>query len=262
MPRSASGNTITGDLPPSSSDTFLRLPAAAWMISRPTSPDPVNAILSTSPCAASAAPAVSPKPGTILTTPSGKPASWISCAEPQRRERRLLRRLEHDGAAGRERRRELPGRHHQRRVPRNDLPDHADRLAQRIGVEIAGLRQADGLAGQLGGPAGRVADHLAAHGDVGMADIGDRLAVVERLELGQLVAVLLDQLGEPPHQLGAVAAAHAAPGPGLERRPGGRDRGIDVGGIALRHLRDDAAGSGIEGVEGLARLAHRPIGRR
>ena len=78
MPRSASGNTITGDLPPSSSDTFLRLPAAAWTISRPTSPEPVNAILSTPACAASAAPAVSPKPVTMLTTPSGKPASWIS----------------------------------------------------------------------------------------------------------------------------------------------------------------------------------------
>ncbi len=70
---SASGNTIAGDLPPSSSDTFLRLPAAAWTISLPTSVEPVNATLSTSGCAASAAPAVSPKPVTMLTTPAGKP---------------------------------------------------------------------------------------------------------------------------------------------------------------------------------------------
>ena len=46
--RSASANTITGDLPPSSRLTFLRLPAAALTISRPTSVEPVNATLSMS----------------------------------------------------------------------------------------------------------------------------------------------------------------------------------------------------------------------
>ena len=44
----------------------------------PTLVDPVNAILSTSGCATSARPAVSPKPVTMLTTPSGNPASAIS----------------------------------------------------------------------------------------------------------------------------------------------------------------------------------------
>jgi hypothetical protein len=41
---------------------------------------PVNATLSTSLCAAKAAPAVSPKPVTTFTTPSGTPASAISWA--------------------------------------------------------------------------------------------------------------------------------------------------------------------------------------
>ena len=58
--RSASLKTTFGDFPPNSRETFLRLPAAACTISLPTSVDPVNAILSTSACAASAAPAVSP----------------------------------------------------------------------------------------------------------------------------------------------------------------------------------------------------------
>ena len=31
---------------------------------------------------------------------------------------------------------ELPGGHQQREVPRDDLPDHAERLAQRVGVEV------------------------------------------------------------------------------------------------------------------------------
>src|SRR5580704_16488360 len=75
--RSASANTTLGDLPPSSSETFLRLPAAAPTISLPTSVEPVNATLSTSSWPDSAAPA-SPKPVTMLTTPPGRPASSSS----------------------------------------------------------------------------------------------------------------------------------------------------------------------------------------
>ena len=50
------------------------------MTSLPTSPDPVNATLSTSWWEAIAAPAVGPNPGTTLITPSGTPASWASSA--------------------------------------------------------------------------------------------------------------------------------------------------------------------------------------
>src|SRR5208282_1593560 len=74
---SASGSTIIGDLPPSSSDTRLRLSVALLLISLPTSVEPVNAILSTPACATSAAPVVSPSPVKMLTTPGGKPASRI-----------------------------------------------------------------------------------------------------------------------------------------------------------------------------------------
>jgi len=70
--------TMTGDLPPSSTVTFFRLPAAALTISRPTSVEPVKVILSTPGCAASAAPAVGPRPVTMLKTPLGKPASSTS----------------------------------------------------------------------------------------------------------------------------------------------------------------------------------------
>ena len=74
----ASLKMMFGDFPPSSRLTFFRFPAAAFTISLPTSVEPVNAILSTSSCAASAAPAVSPNPVTTFTTPSGKPASCNS----------------------------------------------------------------------------------------------------------------------------------------------------------------------------------------
>ncbi len=76
--RSASGKMMTGDLPPSSSVTRFRLAPAAERIDLPTRVEPVKAILSTSGCSTSGRPADSPVPVTILTTPSGKPTSWMS----------------------------------------------------------------------------------------------------------------------------------------------------------------------------------------
>ena len=76
--RSQSGNTMNGDLPPSSSEIRLRFPAAARTIERPVSVEPVKAILSTPGWSTSAAPATSPMPGVMLTTPGGKPTCRIN----------------------------------------------------------------------------------------------------------------------------------------------------------------------------------------
>ncbi len=84
--RSASANTMSGDLPPNSSVTRLRLPAAARTISWPTAVDPVNATLSTPGWAVRAAP-VSPNPVTTLRTPGGSPTSVA--ISPIRRAARL-----------------------------------------------------------------------------------------------------------------------------------------------------------------------------
>src|SRR5271170_2919958 len=73
--QSASAKNILGDLPPSSSVTRLSVSAALFTIILPTTALPVNAILSTPGCATSAAPAVSPVPFTIFTTPGGTPTS-------------------------------------------------------------------------------------------------------------------------------------------------------------------------------------------
>ena len=54
--RSASSKTTNGDLPPSSSERRLPLPAVARRMMRPTSVEPVKAILSTSGCLTSASP--------------------------------------------------------------------------------------------------------------------------------------------------------------------------------------------------------------
>src|SRR5207245_2132693 len=72
--RSASGSTITGFLPPISSETRLSVRPAVWAIWRPTSVEPVNDTRSTPACATSADPASS-APWTTFSTPAGSPAS-------------------------------------------------------------------------------------------------------------------------------------------------------------------------------------------
>lgn len=69
---------MLGLFPPSSRVTFFRLlAAAASMILRPTSVEPVKATFSMCGCLEMATPAVDPSPLTMLTTPGGKPASSI-----------------------------------------------------------------------------------------------------------------------------------------------------------------------------------------
>src|SRR6185312_1217437 len=59
-----------------------------------------------------------------------EPSLLQQLAEAERRQRRLLRRLEYHGASAREHWPELPRGHQQREVPRDDLTNDADRLAQ------------------------------------------------------------------------------------------------------------------------------------
>ena len=80
LSRSASSNTRKGLLPPSSRVSFLPLPAVARRMARPTSVEPVNAILSTSGWDTSSLP-VSPSPVTTLSTPAGNPASLAISAK-------------------------------------------------------------------------------------------------------------------------------------------------------------------------------------
>ena len=181
--------------------------------------------------------------------------------QPQRRQRRLLGGLENDGAAGGERGTELPGRHQQREVPRDDLADDPDGLAQRVGVEVrarhVGHRDVDGLAVDLGGPAGHVVEQVGGERHVRAERDGIGLAVVERLELREFLRVLEDQVPDPPDDAAAVGWRHPAPRAVLERGTGRADRAVDVLGVALGDARQSLAGRGVRGLE---RLARRRIG--
>ena len=79
--KSASGRMTLGDLPPSSCATRLTVGAAACATSTPARVEPVIEIMSTSGCAAIAAPTCGPSPLTRLNTPAGTPASCITCAK-------------------------------------------------------------------------------------------------------------------------------------------------------------------------------------
>ena len=149
---SASAATITGVELPSSSFTRLR-GARSWR-PQPTSLEPVNVISLTRSSPTRTSPISDAGPTTTLSQPPGSPASSSSSARKQRRERRLARGLQHDGAAGGERGRDLVRDEVAGEVERRDRSDDADRLAQREAeLSLARLRAVhrDHLAGELAG---------------------------------------------------------------------------------------------------------------
>src|SRR5207245_7647690 len=102
-------------------------------------------------------------------------------------------------------------------------------------------------------PAGVVAEGLGAGRDVDVAALGEGLAVVERLELRQLVAVLLDQVGDLEEQALALTRVHARPSAVVERAARGARSAIDVLLVALRDPREHLARGGVDGLERLPR---------
>lgn len=75
--RSASGNTIVGDLPPSSSDTGMIFSAAAAPMARPVVVPPVKDTFPTPGWRTIASPMIRPGPGSTDSRPGGSPASVI-----------------------------------------------------------------------------------------------------------------------------------------------------------------------------------------
>src|SRR6185312_2270230 len=73
--QSASANTSTGFLPPSSRDSFLNLGAAREAISAPVLVPPVKDTAFTPACSTTPTPTLGPRPCTTFSTPAGSPAS-------------------------------------------------------------------------------------------------------------------------------------------------------------------------------------------
>ena len=73
-----SSNTMLGDLPPSSSETFLKVLAASSLTRAPVALPPVKATLATFGWVTSGSPTTGPYPVTTLTTPGGRPDSAMT----------------------------------------------------------------------------------------------------------------------------------------------------------------------------------------
>jgi hypothetical protein len=209
------------------------LSAEARTISLPTSVEPVKATFSTPACAVIAAPAVWPYPVSRLTTPLGDAGFVNQPVEQQSRKWGFLSGFHEQAAARRQRRRELRTGVEDRAVPREDQPHNAIGLFQRVGVHVdEGVgRDAVGLhvvgdAVELGTPAGVVAEELGARRHL-QGCLHQRHAGVQRVELGEFVGVLVDQIGDLPHDLGPLAARQLRPDAGLEGRLRPRDGFVD-----------------------------------
>ena len=97
----------------------------------------------------------------------------------------------------------------------------------------------------------------AGHVDDARHELG--LAVVDALELGELIGVLVDQLGQAPHQAFTLRGQHVRPGPGLERRAGRSHSAIHVLGISIGDLGDFAPGRRIDDPDQVPRLRFDPL---
>ena len=168
--------------------------------------------------------------------------------EAERGQRRLLGRLEDLDVAGGERRPELPDDHHQGVVPGRDAGDDPERLApddRRVPLYVLG----GGLPLEIARSSGEEAKVVGRKGDLVARD-RCRLAHVPRLELPELLGVLLHHVGQLEQDLHPVLRRLRAPL--FPRCLRGVDRALDIALRAARHLGDHLAGRGIEHLHRLA----------
>ena len=125
---------------------------------------------------------------------AGRQYAFDDAREFQHRERRYAGRLEYRAAARGEHRCEFPRRHEEREVPRHDLPDYADRLAEyqreRIPVEHRGA--------SLFGThrASEVAEVVGRHRYIYVECFAYRFSVVERLDHCEVFFMRVDRVGD------------------------------------------------------------------
>ena len=180
-------------------------------------------------------------------------------AQAQAGQRRLLRRLDHYAASRSQRRAQLPGRHQQGEIPRNDLADHAHRLAQGVSQELGAGGNRNGVAFNLGRPARHVAEQVHGQRHVRHPRDFQRLAVVEHFQFGKFLQVLLQQIAQLPDQASALGGRHLRPGTGFERGASRLDGAVDVFAISLGYASQDLARGRVVGGECLAGGGFHPL---
>ena len=191
------------------------------MIRRPVSRPPVNETRSTRGSSESGAPALGAGAEHQVADAGRQPGLVEQAHQVDGGVRRQLAGLEHEGVAGREAGRDLPGDLEQRVVPRRDQAAHPDRLVHDPADDV-GVAGVDHPAGLLGGDAAVVAEDGDHVGDVVLA-LDQALAGVQGLHAGEVGHVPLEQVGDAEQQVTALAGGRA-PARGRRGRPGGRRR--------------------------------------
>jgi hypothetical protein len=77
-------------------------------------------------------------------------------------------------------------------------------------------------------PSGHVTEHLDRSLHVSIAGIGYRLAVVERLQLGEFVAMLLKKVGQAPDNSRSLSRLERCPWAGFKSSSRSADRQVDI----------------------------------
>ena len=256
--RSASSKTMNGALPPSSSETFFtvlralrhqELPDLGRAGEAELADDRVRRQL-----AADHRRVLGVAGDDVEARPSARPARSASSHERERRERRLLGRLQHHRAAGGERGRGLARDHRRGEVPRRDPGGDADRLLDHDDAPV-GRRRRDRVAVDALGLLAEPLEERRRVGDLA-ARLGERLALLggdqaARAPPGARASGRRSAGGSARAPCGAPARPDRRARP--PRSPGGSPR------RRARHVRDHLAGRGIPDCE---RFRGRDCGHR
>ena len=230
------------------------------MTRRPTAVEPVNESMSTSTCSDRRAPTTDPGPVTTFSTPSGRPASWQICARrivvPGVSSAGLTTAVQPTARAnGSFWLMISSGKFQGVIIPttptgsRRTSPEHR-RPEGVVGVAVGVTAQRRRVLPQVG----RARDLS--------LRLGDRLAALERLDIGEVVRDRADAVRDAGEDARALHARHPRPRAFIERAARGRHGGVEVPDATLRiPTHDDDRGPG-----SVARTwshpAHRPSGRR
>ncbi len=170
---------------------------------------------------------------------------------PQAGERRLLGRLHHDRAAGGQGRAPLPGHHQHREVPRDDLPDDADRLAARVAEVVAADRESSGREScrpsrrSSGGSRSTSGRSAARASRIGLPLSSDSSAASSSSSASIRSASLFISR---PRSRASILRPRAV----VERLAGGLHGQVDVGRVPFGDLGDHLFGGRVDRVERLA----------
>jgi ParB family chromosome partitioning protein len=170
-------------------------------------------------------------------------------------QRRQFGRLDHDRAASGQRRRHLARDHRGREVPRGDGGAHAHRLAQRDQPFVGGRRGQHFTVHALGF-LGEPLDETGGVGDLALG-FGQRLALLARHQVGQVVGVGQHQVEPAAQDIGALLAGLCRPGFLGDFRGSNGARGL--GGAQVGHPGDDLASGRVRDVERGARIGADPL---